>query len=70
MKLCKVAHGYRSGWIEQIDVVGNGPCFPGMQNLVQNIRPFNQDLIRKQMLFGINEKHFRRRIKNYKRNKS
>jgi hypothetical protein len=26
--------GYRAGWIEQIDVAGNGPCFPGMQQLI------------------------------------
>jgi hypothetical protein len=25
--------GYRSGWITQIDVAGNGPCFPAMQKL-------------------------------------
>jgi hypothetical protein len=24
--------GYGSGWIEQIDVAGDGPCFPGMQS--------------------------------------
>jgi hypothetical protein len=42
MRLCKVADGltvkdragYRSGWIEQIDVAGNGTCFPGMQKLI------------------------------------
>jgi hypothetical protein len=26
--------GYRSGRIEQIDVAGDGPCFPGMQKLI------------------------------------
>jgi len=26
--------GYRVGWNEELDVDANGPCFPGMQQLI------------------------------------